>query len=113
MREEWIDGMKEKPPVEISADEMEVLNELERQDREDREREEEEEIENDRSQEGVAPTGENGDEPLFVEDFSDIDMDEILSGSQKEKETTTVEKPSNGGYEDFKDDMEALREMGS
>lgn len=109
MRKGWIEGRKEKPPVEISAEEMEVLHELERQDREDREREETQEDREREAQEEVEngnEEGEKGDEPLFVEDFSDIDMDEVL------QENETTEKPSNGEYEDFDDDMEALREMG-
>jgi len=109
MRIGWIEGRKEKPPVEVSAEEMEVLHELERQDREDREREEVQEDREREAQEEVEngnEEGEKGDEPLFVEDFSDIDMDEVLQEKQR------TEKPTNGEYEDFDDDMEALREMG-
>ena len=113
-RKEWIDGAKEQRPVEISNEEMEALEEIEKEDQE-------REMENVNANKGAhednsGPVMEKGDEPLFVDDFSDIDMDEILSGSQKEKDPSTEDKPGNGVAtvwdNHFEDEMDVLREMG-
>lgn len=63
------------------------------------------------------------DEPLFVDDFSDYDMDEILKGSQMQetakaveseinKEPATEEPAKRSTWDDFQDEMEVMGEMG-
>ena len=71
------------------------------------------------------PVVEN-DEPLFVDDLSDFDMDEILAGSQKQSETRTGEMGTDGVVagetnkdesakfverDEFEDEMDAMNDM--
>ena len=54
------------------------------------------------------------EEPLFVDDGSDIDTDELFQATQREREEETVEergsgKPTEG--DEFEDEMIALNEM--
>jgi len=54
------------------------------------------------------------EEPWFVDDGSDIDTDELLQGTQKQREEEMVEerdsgKPTEG--DEFEDEMIALNEM--
>jgi len=67
------------------------------------------------------------DEPLFVDDMSDFDMDEILAGTQKQGETastgeTRTEAMGAGETnkddsaklverDEFEDEMDALNDM--
>jgi len=67
------------------------------------------------------------DEPLFVDDESDFDMDEILRGSQERRDTdkdistatitaTTTAQPSTASTapverDEFEDEMEAMGDM--
>jgi hypothetical protein len=49
---------------------------------------------------------------LFVDDVSDIDMDELLQSSQRQKEPEEVQPPAKGGEGDeFDDEMAALHDM--
>jgi hypothetical protein len=52
------------------------------------------------------------EEALFVDDVSDIDMDELLQGTQRPKETEEVQTSGKGGEGDeFEDEMAALHDM--
>jgi ribosomal protein L12E/L44/L45/RPP1/RPP2 len=68
----------------------------------------------------------DNDEPLFVEDLSDFDMDEILVGTQKQSETRTSEsgtdevvagetgKNESGKSverDEFEDEMDAMNDL--
>jgi ribosomal protein L12E/L44/L45/RPP1/RPP2 len=74
----------------------------------------------------VDPVVENDDEPLFVDDLSDFDMDEILAGTQKQNETRTGEAGTDevvsdetnmnesgkyGEKDEFEDEMDAMNDM--
>ena len=61
------------------------------------------------------------DEPLFVDDMSDIDMDDILQSSQKEPdESTNANSTGNaavghaepGQIDEYEDEMDAIHEFG-
>ena len=52
------------------------------------------------------------EEALFVDDVSDIDMDELLQGTQRPKEVAEVQGSMQGGDPDeFEDEMAALNDM--
>jgi hypothetical protein len=61
------------------------------------------------------------DEPLFVDDLSDFDMDDILQGTQKEGETSTGattidetrkdESAKTAGRDEFEDEIDAMNDM--
>lgn len=64
----------------------------------------------------------NVDEPLFVDDLSDFDMDDIPQGTQKEGETstgtTTIDQTNKDegaetvDRDEFEDEMDAMNDMG-
>jgi hypothetical protein len=64
----------------------------------------------------------DADEPLFVDDLSDFEMDDILQGTQTEGETSTGaatidetrkdESPKTAGRDEFEDEMDAMNDMG-
>jgi len=77
-------------------------------------------------QESVVDPLVEDNEPLFVEDLSDFDMDEILAGSQKQSETRTGAKGTDGVVageinknesgksverDEFEDEMDAMNDM--
>ena len=66
------------------------------------------------------------DEPLFVDDMSDFDMDEILAGTQRQIETAAGETHINGmaaggtnkddaaksvDRDEFEDEIDAMNDM--
>jgi hypothetical protein len=52
------------------------------------------------------------EEALFVDDVSDIDMDELLQGTQRPKDVEEVQTAGTGGEGDeFEDEMAALHDM--
>lgn len=76
-------------------------------------------------QESVADPVLETDEPLFVDDLSDFDMDEILAGSQGQSESRTGETGTDGVVagetnkdkstkfverDEFEDEMEAMND---
>lgn len=62
------------------------------------------------------------DEPLFVEDFSDFDMEEILREPRKLTETATDDETTKEAFtrrssnvaerDEFEDEMDALNDIG-
>ena len=61
------------------------------------------------------------DEPLFVDDMSDFDMDEVLQSSQKQPEETVdnaavgekraTEPVQKDDFDDFADEMDAIHDL--
>jgi hypothetical protein len=55
------------------------------------------------------------DEPLFVDDFSDFDMDEILQGTQTETMNGDTQKDNGAAKpverDDFEDEMDAMNDI--
>lgn len=118
MRKEWIDGTKARqvvPPEPIDWDALQALADAEK------------------AREGIIAGDagvENGDagtvgdeevlvlgveeEPLFVDDGSDIDMDELLQGTQKSTDEGMTAERNVGkevGRDDFEDEMAALNDV--
>jgi hypothetical protein len=61
---------------------------------------------------GVETVEEEEEEALFVDDVSDIDMDELLQGTQRPKDVEEVQTSGKGGEGDeFEDEMAALHDM--
>jgi hypothetical protein len=52
------------------------------------------------------------EEPLFVDDVSDIDMDELMQGTQRPNDAEEVQASGTGVEGDeFEDEMAALQDM--
>ena len=131
MRKEWIDLTKPHPPPPTwredgeDADALEALQSVEREQAGKVDISYELRVAVERQPESETQAREPGsgnDEPLFVEDLSDFDMDEIIRGSQEKTNREANNDPlKNDSVEEnarrspvrdeFEDEMDAMHEL--